>query len=288
MHSSAKFACINIVLLVCCSWANGQKPEKVSVLSPRPVRDVVLQWEKQYGWVITYEDPRFEYATDLEDVTEKVRRDLKPGEAIEPSKRIIGAHEQQLSVTYNAPKTANDAAARLQAANQLVDAFAKIAGNTFSVQQTDTRIHLLPGLVRDSSGQLQPSRPILDTVISVPAQDRNGTEFLHALCETLTGATAHSIFVGTIPFNSMTQFRTNAGYENLPARQILEDFLNRMPNGERYTWALLFQKDYALNIHLVRDISKPVEASPRTSSSPRKFDEMHSAVEGTKTVYVRR
>src|ERR1700693_1534263 len=173
MRSSAKFACIN-VLLVCCSWSHAQKPETASVLGPRPVRDVVLQWEKQYGWVITYEDPRFEYGSDLEDVTEKVRRDLKPGGPIDPSKRIIGAHEQQLSVSYNPPKTPNDPAARLEAVNQLVDAFAKIAGNTFTVRQSDTRIHLLPGLVRDASGQLQPSRPILETVISVPAQDRNG------------------------------------------------------------------------------------------------------------------
>lgn len=259
---------LNIVLLVACSWSQAQT-KTISVAGPRPVRDVILQWEKQYGWVIIYEDPRFEYANDLEDVTEKVRKDLKPGEPIDASKRIIGAREQQLSVTYNAPKAANDATARLEAANRLVGAFAQITGNTFLVSHSDTRIHILPGLVRDASGRTQPSRPILDTVISVPAQDRNGIEFLHATCDALTGAAGYTIFVGTIPTNAMAQFRTKAGYENLPARKILEDFLSRMPNGERYTWALLFQKDYALNIHWVEDPYEPAKGSRRPSRSAR-------------------
>jgi len=288
MRSLVRFTFVNVVLLGCCaSWSHAQKPETTTVVGPRPVREVILEWEKQYGWVITYEDPRFEYANDLEDVTDKVRRDLKPGEPIDPSKRIIGAREQHLSVSYTAPKIPNDTMARFQAANRLVDAFAQTAGNTFSVQQSDTRVHILPGLVKDASGQLQPSRPILDTVISVAARDRNGIELLRAVCDALTGATGHTILVGTIPTNAMAQFRTSVGYENLPARQVLEEFLDKMPNGDRYTWALLFQKDYALNIHWVKALDHPTEALPRVYSPPsrNKFVEEHSA-DGTKTVYI--
>src|SRR5271167_823085 len=114
MRWSRGFVCLNILLLVCCVCSHAQKPEATSVVGPRPVRDVILQWEKQYGWVITYEDPRFEYAGDLEDVTAKVRKDLTPGEPIDPNKRIIGARAQQLSVTYNTPKSESDVAARLE------------------------------------------------------------------------------------------------------------------------------------------------------------------------------
>jgi hypothetical protein len=251
MRNSLGLVCVGVLTLGSCSWSQAQRSEVISVVGPRPVRDVILQWEKRYGWVITYEDPRFEFTDDLEDVTLRVRKDLKPGEPVDPSKRIIGARERQLSVSYQVPEGANDAGARLEAANQLVKAFAQGAGNTLFVSESGTRAHISPGLIRDVNGKLQHSHPILDTIISVPAQNRNGGEFLHALCDALTSATGYTVFLGLIPGNDMHQFRTNLGYENVPARQALENFLNSMPSGTRYTWALLFQKDYALNIHWV-------------------------------------
>jgi hypothetical protein len=262
-----------IVPLLMSSLSRAQTKETTSVTSPRPVREVILQWEKQYGWVIPYEDPRFVYDGDLEDITEKVRRDLKPGEAIAPSKRIIGARERQLSVTYDVPKATNDDEAKLEAVKQLVNAFSENAGTTFLISQSETRVHVSPGMVRDVSGKLQPSRPMLDTIISVPAQERNGGQFLHALCDALTAASGYTVFVGLIPSNDMHQFHTNVGYENVPTRQALENFLDSMPNGDRYTWALLFQKDYALNIHWVKDLNQSIKTPSKTAGVPqRKFE----------------
>jgi len=269
MRNSLRLVYLSVLLLSSCSWSQAQKQEETSVVGRRPVRDVILQWERQYGWVITYEDPRFEYADDLEDVTLRVRKDLKAGEPIDPAKRIVGARERQLSVSYETPESASDASARLEATNQLVKAFGEATGNTLIVSQSGTRVHILPGLIRDASGQSQPSKPILDTIISVPAQDRNGGEFLDAMCHALTDASGHRIFLGTIPSNAMAQFHTKAGYQNIPAQHVLEDFLDRMPHGERYTWALLFLKDYALNIHWVRDPSQPeAPKTARTNGTP--------------------
>lgn len=191
-------------------------------------------------------------------------------------------------MTYFVPTTANDATEKVKAVKQLISAFAQDTGTTLLVSQSATRVHVSPGMVRDASGQLQLSRPILDTIISIPSQDRDGIEFLHALCGALTEATSYIVFVGTTPINAMAQFHTKVGYENVSARQALEDFLNSMPNGKRYTWALLFQKDYALNIHWVRDLNQRTETRSSASSAPhRKFDVMHSP-DGTKTVYIAR
>ena len=288
MRSSVRSLLLPIALLICCSWLQGQTLKTTSVTGPRPLQDVILQWEKLYGWVITYEDPRFEYANDVEDVTTKVRKDLTPGEPIDPSKRIIGARERQLSVTYNVPQSAKDSTARLESTKQLVTAYANDTGTTFNIERSENRLHVLPGLVRDAAGELQLSKPIMDTVITMPAQDRDGIEFMHALCDALTSATAHKVFIGMMPFNAMAQFHIKTGYENLPARRILEDFLNKMPRGERYTWALLFQKDYALNIHWVKDPYEPAEAfPPKESSAARsKFIEERTQTNGTTTVRV--
>jgi hypothetical protein len=123
------FGLVNLLVLACFASAqsSGEPKLAATAVGPRPVEDVILQWEKLYGWNIAYEDPRFEYADDLEDVTVKVRKDLVPGEPIDPNKRIIGARERQLSVTYFKPTVVDDAAAELEASKRLVDAFAKIS-----------------------------------------------------------------------------------------------------------------------------------------------------------------
>ena len=250
------FGLVNLLVLVCFASAQSSgEPKVATTVGPRPVEDVILQWEKLYGWNIAYEDPRFEYADDLEDVTVKVRKDLVPGEPIDPNKRIIGARERQLSVTYFKPTGVDDAAAELEASKRLVDAFAKISGNTFLVSRSDGRVHIVPDQIRDESGHLQHNEPMMNTLISVPPQPRTGGELLSAICDALSSGTGHSVGVGTIPGNAMVQFHTEAGYENRTAQEVLDDFLNKMPNGTHYSWALLFQKDYALNIHMVPQLS---------------------------------
>src|SRR5712691_5723123 len=64
----------------------SQEPVKVSlsVQDPRPVAKAIVMLEARYGWIVTYEDPRYAYADDIADVTEKVRNDLhkyREGEA---------------------------------------------------------------------------------------------------------------------------------------------------------------------------------------------------------------
>ncbi|HKW17748.1 MAG TPA: hypothetical protein VJO35_09595 [Terriglobales bacterium] len=289
MPTASRSPFLLTLILVAFLHSLGQGvPETKSGLGPRPVRDVILQWEKEYGWVITYEDPRLVYSGDVEDITKRVRRDVMPGESIDPSKRILSARERRISVAYTAPNSPSDKTAQLEAAKRLADASATDGGNTFVVSQSTTRLHVLPGLVRDSDGQLQPSQPLLSTVISLPAGDRDGIAFLHQMCDALTTATGYRVFVGTIPTNDMAQFHTKAGYEGLPAGQILEDFLDSMPDGNGYTWALLFQKDYALNIHRVgvgNHLRQPASGAP-VNHRPR-VEEMHSP-DGTKTVYIHR
>ena len=47
----------------------------ISVTDPRPLARAIETLEAHYGWVITYEDPRFVFPGDIEDVTLSVRRD---------------------------------------------------------------------------------------------------------------------------------------------------------------------------------------------------------------------
>jgi hypothetical protein len=61
--------------------AHRMQTDSISVDDPRPLAKAADMFEGRYGWIITYEDPRYEHVTDLEDVTESVRRSSSPKSA---------------------------------------------------------------------------------------------------------------------------------------------------------------------------------------------------------------
>ncbi len=80
--------------------AQGVSQVKLSVDHPRPVAEAILRLANKYGWIITYEDPRYVHETDVVDVTLSVRKDLdkyKPGEA----PKVLGPRGGVLELTYD-------------------------------------------------------------------------------------------------------------------------------------------------------------------------------------------
>src|SRR5437879_2804770 len=53
----------------------AQVPITITVNDPRPLAAAITELELRHGWVITYEDPPYEYAADVRDVTGVVRKD---------------------------------------------------------------------------------------------------------------------------------------------------------------------------------------------------------------------
>jgi hypothetical protein len=270
---SLALAVTALLLLTVSQGSAQQKQETVYVRGPRPISDAITELGKRYGWVISYEDPQYEYAGDIEDATQRVRKDIKPGEQVEDSKRVILPRVKELSVTFAQPSTPNDINAELQVTKSLVDAYERKDGTTFEVRRTPNRVEIVPAMFRRASGELQPARPLLDTLIRISPDDRNGATFLGALCEELQGQTGVKVFAGMFPQNAFAQYHTKAGYENISARQVLTEFLDGMPHGDRYTWALFFEPHYgyALNIRAVKEPTKPVEAAPKMNSGPQRI-----------------
>jgi hypothetical protein len=221
---------------------------------------VILQLEKKYGWVITYEEPGLQFAGDMEDISSIVRKDHQSG-AIDPTKRLLAPKQRQLVVKYSSTSSIDAEAV----AKQLVAADSQQnEGNSFRLEQTRTsRLHIVPATVKDSAGELQTVKPILNSTISVAAAERNGGEMLEAICDAVTSATGVTVMVGMVPNNPFLHFRTKAGYENLSARDALESLLDSMPDGDRYSWRLLYGDlpgglGYMLNIKWI----------PKTTASP--------------------
>ncbi|MBZ5572723.1 MAG: hypothetical protein LAO09_12705 [Acidobacteriia bacterium] len=262
-----------VLMFVVVAAAGQTKPEEtLSFTSPRPIRDAIVDFEKKYGWVITYEEPRFQFSGDMEDLAQSARLQ---GKSIAPDKQFRVPKSRTVSVTYQRPTNPANPTSRLQVVQTILDAYAHGEGDTFEIRETASRLHIVPGLVRNTSGQLQHQAPVFDAVISITDDSRDGLQFLEDFCEQLSSAVGIKVVTGTVPTNALARYQTKRGFASLSARDALEQFLDGMPNGARYSWRLLYGDlppsglSYVLNINWVPDRTAPPVSASQTPNHPK-------------------
>ena len=228
----------------------------LSVDDPRPLAAAIEVLEARYGWVITYEDPRYVYSGDIKDVTLSVRRDLdkyKPGEA----PKVLIPKGGTLTFEYDVPSDTNLPDDRQTVVQGLLDAYAA-SGNAgrFRLENDGRLIHVIPTAVNNSDGQLMPQDSILDTKISLTAGERTEMQRLEAICSAITEATKIPVWVGTVPTNLLLQHRDSEGAAQQKARDVLVNLLETVSSRANWSWQLFYDpspglKIYMLNIHPV-------------------------------------
>jgi hypothetical protein len=245
----------------------------------RPVAQAIQQLTEKYGAIITYEDPRYSYDGDLQDVTEQVRNDLAkfaPGKA----PKIIVPKGGALSIDASS----GDVETIL---NKLVQAQSRAsAGGHFRVEHIGNAYHVVPTEIRDKKGNWTAQSSILDKPITLLMQDRDELAMMKAICGAITSATGEKVFLaGRYSFfggisesvkAADTQARPSSpseparnedlapspypkfrlGAQNEPARSVLTralDLAQKETRGETSTWFLYYsvedkQRGYYLNI----------------------------------------
>jgi hypothetical protein len=143
--------------------ASEQEPIRIHVVDyPRPIAAAVLQIEKHFGWVVTYEDTRYVHPSDIVDVTEQVRRDGNM------SKRVLGMRNGSIDLTYTPrPGTIE---AQVGEVLQEVLAHSNAAGNAgeFRIDWVPGGYHVVPVAMKGKSGATEPYASLLDTRITLP------------------------------------------------------------------------------------------------------------------------
>jgi len=227
---------------------------RISVEDGRPLAAAITMLEARFGWVITYEDPRYANAGDISDVTEKVRRDLhkfKPGRA--PKVLVPKGGSLVFEYDYGADsKQRPDPNLILKA---LLEAHTG-SGNAgrFRLERGAQITHVVPAAIKDISGRFAPQESLLDVAISLPPKERTGLQMLYALCTELSKSVQLRVVVGTIPHGLFLQHKDNQGVERMIARDVLVQLIERAGRGTRLSWQLFYDpglKMYALNIHHV-------------------------------------
>lgn len=228
----------------------AQQPRKVrvSIDDPRPVAKAIITLEAKYRSIITYEDPRYVNADDIVDVTATVRRDLtkySPGMA----PKVLVPKGGELSFEYD------ETIQKEAVLRQLLRA-QSVNGNSgrFRMEEGPGVIHIIPTAIKDRSGKLVSNKPVLDTLINLPAENRTGLQALEALCTAISKANQTRVIIGSIPIGLFLRQRDEKGASRQRAREVLFQLLQRMSNGTKLSWQLFYDpgmKIYALNIHIV-------------------------------------
>jgi hypothetical protein len=211
----------------------------------RPLAKAALQLERQFGWIITYEEPPYHFAADIRDVTAIVRKDKSPAKVLVPNGTPFG-----LSLDESTRGQTPDPKAVLHA---LVQAYAT-SGNpgAFRVVAAPPMFHLAPVAMRDVRGLTMAHSAVLDTPISLPAGRMSLFLVIKEIASAITKATGVTVIPGMMPLNFMIQTEVEAGATNLPARSVLRRIL--LESGRSLSWQFFSSPttgQYFLNIHSV-------------------------------------
>jgi hypothetical protein len=218
----------------------------------RPVSTLVNQIRQREKISITYEDPRYVNAADVEDVTAEVSK----GSDLETTygSRILVPKGHGLTFVYAPEDVSNMDAARATIERMLRE-YALLGGPAFTVKRDGVRLHVIPSEVLSAAGNRVKQDSILDTVISVSPARRDGSELLQEICDQIQKQTGYEIGVGpSAPGNSLTRYRTNEGIESQSARAALEHLLDNATHPGSFAWDLYYGPDvksYMLNFNYV-------------------------------------
>jgi hypothetical protein len=179
-------------------------PNTITVQSGRPVAEAIQVLEKRYGWRITYEDPPYSHYSHI-----SVVRDLRlPGVPVQSPSQLeaVQREHQRLvpkvgSLSFTLPSGDPD---ELGAVEALVNSYnASRGGIVFAVVQGVGLLHVVPRQMTGLSGNLEPVKPILDTVITIEPKERTADALIEEICKKVSIATSTHIGTGTVPIKAM-------------------------------------------------------------------------------------
>jgi hypothetical protein len=233
--------------------SQGVSEIKLSIDDPRPVAKAILMLEEKYGWVITYEDPRYVHDSEITDVTLKVRRDLdkyEPGEA----HKVLIPRQGVLEFAYDVVPNTNLPPDPARVVQRLLDAQAvRGTGGRFRLESRGKIMHVIPTAIKNRAGVLIPQESMLDTIISLPAADRTVYDKLESICAIISRATKIRIGIAAYP-TMFHEFRDRQGAVSQKARDVLVNTFATIESGDGVSWRLLYDPGlnrYLLNIYHV-------------------------------------
>lgn len=227
-------------LILCGILVQAQSPETgridregdestLIVDSPRPLDSAALTLARQFGILVSAEDPRYEYAGDIKDVTAEVSRFPNP------TKRVLVPKGGRLAVRF--PVTADGAPQDVRGLLQsLVDTANAQFPFSFRLDADGDAFAFVPTRSRDTQGHAIEVEPLLDRRVTIALATRSIAETANLMAAGLSAQTGLRVsccqgVVAGIPWG-LKQIPFEAHDE--PARSVLKRLI--ASEGGAYFW----------------------------------------------------
>ena len=250
-------------------WASAGHTEEVNLRfdGVRPLSAAVDELSTRLGYVITYEDPRYTYAGDLQDATAATAPADGP-KVFWPIDTTLEVRNLQL------PKSRSiDSAVAVLA--RVLDVQAHSAtGGRYRILQTGEVLHVVPASVRDQSGAWIEQRSVLDVRISIPFAPRTRDDMISAICKAVSLASGINV-IPADPYAGALGEPSLQGAHREMAREVLIRALGTAPRAT--TWKLHYLPNPAWRGYFLStttahsSLPKPDRIRPRlepTSGTP--------------------
>jgi hypothetical protein len=170
----------------------GASPNSLTVQDARPVAKAIQELEKRYGWRITYEDPPYSHSSDMPDVTPSVQE----GSSVAPGTSYLTVPKAAI-LSFPLPATNQD---ELSTVNAVVKIYNEShRGFVFAVVRGPGLLHVVPQKVTGLSGNLEPVKPVLDTVITIEPKERTADALIEEICKKISISTNTHVVVWHCP-----------------------------------------------------------------------------------------
>jgi hypothetical protein len=222
-----------------------------------PVYRVVRELERRYGWYMTYEDPPFQHASELRDVTHPEYRRTHPNEA-----PALLPRTRHFEFAYSTPE--DGTAPNLRDTLDVLYRSYNTSGNpgVFADDHIGAFVHIHPLRVLRPDGTVSAHQSVMATPVSFPNQQRTAYDTLLILLSQVSEKSGQNISLGNISTNALMTASGEHGADNRPARDVLVDVfedINRLSmeffNHPRHiVWDLLYDptfKCYFFSTHIV-------------------------------------
>lgn len=211
----------------------------LTAIDARPLDKAVTAIRQEYGWLIDYEDPVYSDG----DLTQ-----LGPGDWKSPFPHRPGLRRPaggKFTTTYpeRPIEAMNDEQAMEQVLAQTVRDYAQ-SGNPGKF----TLLHTAHGRY-DLVGGNGNVTAVLDTPVSIAARGEPAFDFLTQMLTAVQIQTGHTIGLGLVPTNLLTQCTINQSFSNTSARWIILATVQACSND--LVWQFLYdanQDTFLLNI----------------------------------------
>jgi hypothetical protein len=221
MTRSQSFLLRQIILLVMVMLFTGlahAETKSVTLFEGHAVRDAVDRLEAIYDLPVTYEDPPMSYEHEVL----KTARPLSFSYEVPPP---------------NATPEQRKALAAAALSNVLQSYSALWSGDMFKVVEGNGGFEIIPVQYLDKTGNMELAKPILDTPISLPQEERTPAETIRAICKAVSAASGGDLTAGSLAAipnytnwgGGGDQRTLTFGASNEPARDVLTRLFAKLP-----------------------------------------------------------